>query len=77
MAFNKNSCDYCGDVTQAEKLSLGLFYNGTNTIERQIVFNIILNKVPIMYGDQSLKDEVESWPLYRFNSIFQWKEVCN
>ena len=72
--LNMIECDYCDDVTQFELLTNNSKKEENANIANRMAFNIA-NKIPFVYNDSSLQDEIRLWPIHTFDNVVHWKKV--
>lgn len=70
-----HQCDYCEDVNQINQLNGSWFNNDKERILDRITF-LIANRMPFIYYDLNLTDEIRAWPLGKhFHTIKQFTMV--
>lgn len=74
--LNMIECDYCDDVTQFELLTNNSKKEENANIANRMAFNIA-NKIPFVYNDSSLKDEIRLWPIHTFDNVVHWKKLMD
>ena len=73
-SLSSQSCNYCEEVNHIESYSLSSFQQNNTKLHEHFSF-MLVNKIPFMYQDRTLTDEIKAWPLSVLGDVQSWKKV--